>query len=82
MIDLPPRLLRILHGIANGETNEEIGAVLHLSAATVKDERMNLMRRLGAHTSAGAVAVGFRTGLLDAAGDVFEAVCPTCGRAA
>lgn len=61
---LEPRELRILSMIAEGLTNREIGAALHLSPYTVKDHLRRSMRKLGTRTRAETVAKAAREGLL------------------
>ena len=62
---LPGRELEVLRLLALGLTNRQIGERLLVSAETVKTHVERLMRRLGAADRTEAVAVGFRTGLLE-----------------
>lgn len=66
--DLPPRLLDMLQAMAAGETRGETATRLHLTEDTVRSHRRRLFQRLGARTSAQAVAIGFRLGLVGSAG--------------
>lgn len=62
---LSPRELQVLALIADGATNREAGARLHLSEATVKTHLLSIYGKLGVGDRAAAVAEGFRKGLLD-----------------
>lgn len=48
---LSPREQEVLALVGEGMTNEDIGAILGLSAATVQTHRRNIMGKLGVHTS-------------------------------
>ena len=61
---LSPRELEVLAVVANGATNREAGAQLHLSEATVKTHLLSVYAKLGVADRAAAVAEGFRRGLL------------------
>lgn len=54
----------ILTMIADGKTNREIGATLHMSPYTVKDHLTRCMRKLGTRTRAETVAKAAREGML------------------
>jgi DNA-binding NarL/FixJ family response regulator len=56
--------LSILELVAEGLTNREIGARLHLSHYTVKDYLTRIMRKLGARSRAETVARAVQQGLL------------------
>ncbi|MGJ4845941.1 response regulator [Leifsonia sp. Le1] len=62
---LSPRELQVLALVADGATNREAGARLHLSEATVKTHLLSIYAKLGVGDRAAAVAEGFRRGLLD-----------------
>ncbi len=62
---LSARELDVLRLLALGLTNRQIGERLVVSVETVKTHVERLMRRLGAADRTQAVAVGFRTGLLE-----------------
>lgn len=62
---LSPRELQVLALVADGATNREAGARLHLSEATVKTHLLSIYGKLGVGDRAAAVAEGFRRGLLD-----------------
>lgn len=62
--NLPPRLLDMLRAMAAGETRGETAKRLYLSEDTVRSHRRRLFQRLGARTSAQAVAIAFHRGLL------------------
>jgi len=56
--------LSILELVAEGLTNREIGARLHLSHYTVKDYLTRIMRKLGTRSRAETVARAVQQGLL------------------
>jgi PAS domain S-box-containing protein len=55
--------LEILRLVAAGASNREIGAVVHLSAAAIKDRMRRLMDRLGARRRAELAAHALRLGV-------------------
>jgi DNA-binding NarL/FixJ family response regulator len=61
---LTARELEVLGLVADGATNRQAGARLHLSEATVKTHLLNVYSKLGVSDRAAAVAEGFRRGLL------------------
>ncbi|WP_345764052.1 response regulator transcription factor [Diaminobutyricibacter sp. McL0608] len=61
---LSPRELQVLALLADGSTNREAGAQLHVSEATVKTHLLSIYTKLGVGDRAAAVAEGFRRGLL------------------
>ncbi len=63
-ISLTERELQVLHGMAQGRSNAEIGRTLYLSEDTIKTHARRLFRKLGVHDRAKAVAHGFRAGLV------------------
>lgn len=62
---LTPRELQVLALVADGATNREVGAQMHLSEATVKTHLLSVYGKLGVGDRAAAVAEGFRRRLLD-----------------
>jgi len=60
---LSPREREVLDLIANGSTNREIAATLHLSPHTIKEHTSSLYRKLGARNRAEAVQRAQRLGL-------------------
>lgn len=62
---LTPRERQILHLIAEGRTNAEIGERLCISAKTVDNHRTKLMAKLGVHSVAQLLAFALKEGLLD-----------------
>jgi DNA-binding NarL/FixJ family response regulator len=62
--DLTPRLLDVLHLVAEGRTTDEIAATLGLSPFTVKNYMERIFERLGARDRAEAVAIALRSGQL------------------
>ena len=63
-IVLSPRELQVLHGMASGQSNAEIGRSLWLSEDTIKVHAKKLFAKTGVHDRAAAVAWGFRAGVL------------------
>jgi DNA-binding NarL/FixJ family response regulator len=63
-ITLTERELQVLRGMADGQSNAEIGRELFVSEDTVKTHARRLFRKLGARDRAHAVAAGFRAGLV------------------
>jgi DNA-binding NarL/FixJ family response regulator len=56
---------QLLRLVAEGMTNREIGAAMHLSPHTVKEYLSRIMRDLGTRTRAETVATASQLGLLD-----------------
>jgi predicted ATPase/DNA-binding CsgD family transcriptional regulator len=68
--ELTDREREVLAAIASGRTNPQIATDLHLSPKTVMHHSANVYRKLGVRGRAEAVALAYRTGLLQAgAGD-------------
>jgi LuxR family maltose regulon positive regulatory protein len=65
---LTPRERVLLGRLAGAAALEEIAAELHVSPATVRNQRKSLYRKLGATSRAHAVEIGLRAGLLPADG--------------
>ena len=61
---LTPRELEVLQLLTEGLTNEQVGSRLGLPARTVKTHVQNLLVKLDARDRTGAVARGFRLGLV------------------
>lgn len=61
---LTPRELEVLQHLAEGKTNAEIAGDLGLSARTIKTHVQNLLAKLDTPDRTGAVAQGFRQGLI------------------
>jgi DNA-binding NarL/FixJ family response regulator len=61
---LTPRELEVLQLLAEGLTNQEIGQRLELSARTIKTHVQNLLSKLDVPDRTGAVARGFRLGII------------------
>ena len=59
------REIDVLHLIAEGLPNSEIGERLFVSTETVKSHVKTLLEKLHARTRAHAVALAFRRGLID-----------------
>lgn len=62
---LTPRQVEILQLIADGKTASEIAFALGISILTVKNHLVGVRHRLGAFSSAQAVAIGIRRGLIN-----------------
>jgi DNA-binding NarL/FixJ family response regulator len=62
--NLTERELQVLHGMAQGRSNAEIGRELYLSEDTIKTHARRLFRKMGVNDRAQAVASGFRWGLV------------------
>jgi transcriptional regulator EpsA len=54
--DLSERELQILHWVAQGKTNPEIGSILNISAFTVKNHMQRMFKKLNVSNRAQAVA--------------------------
>ena len=63
-VPLSARELQILRLLADGLTNQGMAARLRISPGSVNKYRDTLYQKLGVHTAAHAVAVGFRHGVL------------------
>lgn len=61
---LTPRELDVLELLAEGLTNSDVGARLEVSPRTVKTHVQNLLAKLDVPDRTGAVARGFRLGLI------------------
>lgn len=61
---LTARQREILQLIAEGHTNKEIAAILHVGVKTVESHRTQLMERLDIHDIAGLVRYAIRVGLI------------------
>ncbi len=61
---LTPRELEVLRLLAEGLTNQQVGSRLSLSPRTVKTHVQNLLVKLDTPDRTGAVARGFRLGLI------------------
>lgn len=62
--DVSQRELEILHGMAAGKTNAEIGRQLHITEDTVKTHLRRLFRKIGARNRHHAVALAYERGLI------------------
>ena len=60
---LTPRELQVLKGIVQGDSSKGIARCLEISPRTVEIHRANLMRKLGAGSSADAVRIGIYAGV-------------------
>jgi DNA-binding NarL/FixJ family response regulator len=63
---LTSREREILHSIAEGKTNREIGESLAISARTVEVHRANLVRKLNLDSMAGLIRYAIRNKVVDA----------------
>ena len=64
-IALTPRERDVLHLLALGHTNAEMGSLLSMSVRTVEVHRARLMRKVGAQSRAELVRLATNAGLLD-----------------
>lgn len=62
---LTDRELAVLQAIARGHSNISAAALLGISAKTIDTHRTNIMRKLGAHSTASLMLHAVRAGLLD-----------------
>lgn len=62
---LSPREIDVLRHLAAGRTNKEIGALLHISAATVQRHTINLYRKIGASGRSEAAVYAVQNGIID-----------------
>lgn len=60
---LPPQQRRVLHLLAEGMSNKQVGHALGISARTVDIHRQAARKRLGVRTSTEAVRIWFLAGL-------------------
>ena len=65
---LTDREREILRLVARGLSNEEIGAELFISPATVKTHLARIMSKLDAHDRAQLVVIAYESGLVKPAG--------------
>lgn len=63
-IHLSTRELQVLDEVAQGRTNREVAAALHISENTVKNHVRRIMEKLGASSRTEAVALAARNGLV------------------
>ena len=61
---LTSREAEVLHGIAWGRTNREIGKALGISDRTVEIHRRNLIQKLAGRNSAEAVRIALQAGFV------------------
>lgn len=64
VVQLTPRELDVLHGLARGYRRDQLAHALGLALPTVDLHGASLRRKLGARTIPEAVAIAFRLGLL------------------
>jgi DNA-binding NarL/FixJ family response regulator len=62
---LTVRETEVLHGIARGLSNAQIGETLGISPKTVDSHRTTLMRKMGVHSTATLLVRALRDGLID-----------------
>lgn len=66
---LTKREIQVLRLLAKGETSKEIGASLDLSPRTIDNHRIKILDKLGVDSTAEAIALASRQGLLDPQAD-------------
>ena len=62
---LTPREIEVLHLVAAGNANKEIGAQLSLTEVTVKSHVKNILAKLGANDRTHAVTIALKRGIID-----------------
>ena len=63
-VQITPQEMRVLHQVAEGKSNREIGETLFISEATVKIHLSHLFDKLGASSRTDAVAKAVERGLI------------------
>ncbi len=63
-VQITPQEMRVLHQVAEGKSNREIGETLFISEATVKIHLSHLFEKLGASSRTDAVAKAVERGLI------------------
>jgi DNA-binding NarL/FixJ family response regulator len=61
---LSDREKEVLQLLAEGKSNKEAAAVLHISLSTVESHRLKLMQKLGLHNTAEIVLYAVRKGII------------------
>ena len=64
LVELSPREQDVLHLLADGKTNEEIGRELRISADTVRTYIRRAMQKLEADNRTHAVAIALRNSFI------------------
>lgn len=64
---LTPRKRDVLTQIAQGRTNSDAAAVLHVSINTVRSHRRSLMRKLGVHNAVELLEAAAHAGIVPSA---------------
>ena len=62
---LTPREMETLKWVIAGKTGPEVAEILCISLAAIDKRMRQILRKLGAHTRAQAVAEAFRHGLVE-----------------
>ena len=64
LADLTEREIEVLHGIAEGLSNKEIGEKLFISPRTVDTHRTKVMKKFNCHNVVGLVRIAIKAGLV------------------
>jgi len=64
-IDFTQREIEIIHLLADGLTNKEIGDKLFISHRTVDTHRTNIMKKVGVNNVAGLISFAIKNGLVE-----------------
>ncbi|MBL9146646.1 MAG: helix-turn-helix domain-containing protein [Verrucomicrobiaceae bacterium] len=78
-LNLTQRQAQVLHWVAEGKSNEEIGTILGCSINTVKMHIKDIFKRLGIHSRSAATGYAYRAHIRNAArhaGTLPERVIP------
>jgi DNA-binding NarL/FixJ family response regulator len=63
---LSTREIEVIHSIAEGKSNKEIGTLLGVATKTVENHRSRLMQKLGVHNAASLTLIAVQMGIVPA----------------